>query len=183
MRPVNWNAEQYFKSDAGEFSALALAYLEGAIALEKERLKKGNVLSAPILALSSHGLELILKACFFLNEIAPPTRGPDGHNSLALWNSTIAAPLRERVVINAGIAAKIDQNNPAYRGVPSPDEASTLMADYAVELCKLNATRGYPLRYPPPEEIMVPRTPLLVKALWRTADDLVRWPWEFKLNA
>jgi hypothetical protein len=133
------------------------------------------------LALAGHGLELMLKACFHINGHMPPTKGKKGHDILALWAADVCEPIRGHVFVNAREVAEIDRASGQYPDVQG-DDALRLIEEYVTELCKLHGRDRYPLRYPTNEGQKAPRTPFLVKSLWRTADDLVKRPSAFDLN-
>lgn len=172
----------FFASKAGQFAGLAKSFLEGARVLDEARLVTGIILFPPTLALTGHGLELMLKACFHVNGYNPPTRGKKGHELEPLWLKDICEPLRSAVCANARLVAEYDRTNPRYRGVPDDADIPPLINQAVLDLCKLHGEEGYPLRYPPEDGKEAPRTPLLVKALWRTADDLLKRPAEFVLH-
>jgi len=171
----------FFSSEAGQFAGLAKAFLEGARVLDAAQPEIGRILFPPTLALAGHGLELILKACFFINGCEPTRRGNKGHRIELLWKAEICEPLRGAVYANARVVAEIDRSNSQYRGVPDDDNVLELIEEYVLELCNLHGENGYPLRYPAEQGREAPRTPFLVKSLWRTADDLVKRPREFEL--
>jgi hypothetical protein len=172
----------FFSSEAGRCAGLAKAFLEGARVLDEAQLENGRILFPPTLALAGHGLELMLKACFHIHGQKPPTKGRKGHEIELLWVADVCEPLRSAAYANAKLAAEIDRTNPRYLGVPDAAEVPQLIKQAVLDLCKLHGGEGYPLRYPPDDDKVGPRTPLLVKALWRTADDLVKRPTEFLLR-
>ena len=169
-------------SEAAEFASLGKSFLEGARVLDEAQLNNARILLRPILALAGQGLELILKACFHLNGQAPPHKGNTGHQILALWSADICEPLRGHFFANASVVAEMYRNSCHYRGVPHDDEVLPSIEHSVTELCKLHGRDRYPLRYPTDQGQLAPRTPFLVKSLWRTADDLVKRPKEFELR-
>lgn len=169
----------FFSSEAGEYASVAKAFLEGALTLDAARPSKDRILFRPTLALAGHGLELMLKACICLNGEQPPTKGRNGHDIVGLWQSDLCEPVRGHVYVNAKLAAEELRAGGDYLGVPDRDAVSPLVEEYVTELGKLHGGNGYPLRYPAHRDQMAPRTPFLVRSLWRTANDLVSRPNDF----
>ena len=62
-------------SDAGQHAAYACQILAGARTLSEARPSSRYRLLLPMLNLSGHGLELLLKACIYLNGNEPPRFG------------------------------------------------------------------------------------------------------------
>lgn len=175
--------KDFFTTDAGIHAGIAKSYLEGALTLNAARRDKGRILFRPTLALAGHGLEMMLKACSFLNGGKPPTTGRKGHDVVSLWKADECKPVREHVFSNARRVAAEDRASAAYPDVPEDDEIHPLIEKYVIDLGKLHGgDRGYPLRYPSDPGKMAPRTPFLVKSLWAAADDLVKRPNEFELH-
>lgn len=174
--------EDFLSSDAGNFASLAKQFLEGALTLSDAQREKGSILFRPTLALAGHGLEVMLKACFCLNGHKPPDRGPKGHDIVNLWTSAICEPVRGHVFANARQTANEDRKSGDYHHVPDDDEVLPLIEEYVIALGELHGRAGYPIRYSTDPDQKAPRTPFLVRSLWRTADDLVKRPGEFELR-
>lgn len=168
-------------SDAGRFAKTAKQFLEGALTLDAAQRDKGRILFRPTLSLAGHGLELMLKACVYLNGEQPTIKGRKGHDVLNLWNADICEPVRRHVFSNAIRVAEEDRTSGIYADVPRQDAIQPLILEYVVALAKLHGDPSYPLRYPASEKQYAPLTPLLVKSLWRASDDLVKRPNEFVL--
>lgn len=156
--------------------------MEGARTLVQAQPEKGRILFRPTLALAGHGLEMLLKACFYLNQKSPPTRGPEGHNIIKLWSDDVSEPVRGAVYLNARLAAETARIENVYPDVPSNDDADSKIEEYVNALGKLHGDRGHVLRYPSAEGQLAPRSPFLVETLWRTADDMVKRPSDFELS-
>ncbi|MBW7922389.1 MAG: hypothetical protein H3C51_09850 [Rubellimicrobium sp.] len=175
--------EDFLVTDAGQHAALAKQFLEGALTLDEARPRKGKILFVPTLALAGHGLELLLKASILLNGGDPPTKGRKGHGVADLWSQELCEPVRDHVYANANLVVQADRENPLYIDVPGENEdILPLIEEYVVALGRLHGEDGYPLRYPSAPGKDAPRTPFLVKSLWRTADDLVKRPTDFLLD-
>lgn len=173
----------FFSTDAGQFASAAKQFLEGARVLDEAPLSPIRLLFRPTLHLAGHGLELMLKACVYLNDSKPSTSGSQGHNIDHLWSLPICEPVRGHVRINAHLAVQEDRSNPRYRGIPAIADVDQLIDEHVKALCDLHGPgSGYPLRYPADPDAKGPNTPLLVKSLWRTADDLVKRPNDFRLD-
>lgn len=172
----------FFDTPAGKHASLAKQFLEGALTLDAAQQEKGRILFVPTLALAGHGLELMLKACMFLNKEEPPRSGPNGHKVSDFWKREVCEPVRGTVYAHANIAVLEHRESPLYRGVPDENEDVTaIIEDYVASLGNLHGEKSFPLRYPSAPDKKGPRTPLLVKALWGAADDFVKRPDEFRL--
>ena len=172
----------FFTSDAGQFAMLAKQFLEGARTLDAAQRDKGKILLRPTLALAGHGLELMLKACVYLNGQVPQTSGSRGHDIINLWDKDICESVKRHVFANACRIATEDRESGIYHDVPTQDEILPLIEEYVVSLGKLHGDAPYALRYPTNPDQMAPRTPLLVKSLWGASDDLLKRPNEFIMH-
>lgn len=173
----------FFSSDAGQCAIVAKEFLEGALTLNAAQRDKGRILFRPTLALAGHGLELMLKACSYLNGQPPRTSGRKGHDIVSLWGADVCEPVRGHVFVNAHRVAAEDRASRDYPDVPDDDDILPLIEEYVIALGKLHGgTGGYPLRYPSDPGQKAPRTPFLVKTLWAAADDFVRRPNDFELR-
>lgn len=173
--------KEFFASDAGQCAAIAKSFLEGAVVLDAAQRDNGRLLFRPTLALAAHGLELMLKSCFYLNDQKPPTKGRKRHDIVHLWQHDASEPLRGSVYVNALLVTAQARERDDYPDLPHDDDIVPLIDEYVIALGKLHGGDGYPLRYPSDPRVKAPRTPLLVKSLWGAADDLVKRPSDFKL--
>jgi hypothetical protein len=183
MDEMDYLTNDFFSSEAGQFSVIAKQFLEGALTLDVERRKhnKSRMLFRPTLALAGHGLELMLKACVYLNGKEPTIKGRKGHDVLRLWNSDICEPVRRHVFANAILVSEEDRTSGIYHDVPEQNEIESIIAEYVVELGKLHGKAPYQLRYYASTNQTAPNSPLLVRSLWKTSDDFVKRPNEFML--
>lgn len=173
----------FFSSDAGQHALIAKQFLEGALTLDAAGTRKRPILFRPTLALAGHGLEMMLKACWLLNDRMPPKQGRKGHDIVGLWKAEESKLMRSRLFENAGDVAARDRASGDYLDVPDRNEVRQIIEEYVIELGNLHSgVNGYALRYPSDPSQKAPRTPFLVKSLWRVADDLVKRPEEFKLR-
>lgn len=171
----------FFSSDAGQFASAAKQFLDGALTLSDAQGQQFQTLLRPTLALAGHGLELLLKACICLNGEKPETSGKKGHDIPSMWSSATCEPVRDHVFENAKFVVNEARSSSHFRGEPKDAEVLPLIKEYVLALAKLHAANPYPLRYPTDPETKAPKSPFLVKSLWRTADDFVRRPSDFKL--
>lgn len=170
-------------SEAEQHAAIAKAYLEAALLLSLAQREKGRILFRPTLSLAGHGLELMLKACWLLNNHSPERKGGKGHDIISLWRAEVCEPVRGHVIFNASKVAEEDRASGKYQDVPTLEEVSPLITEYVEALGKLHGSVGeYPLHYPSHAGLRAPRTPFLVRSLRETADDLVKRPLEFELK-
>ena len=172
----------FFSTNAGKFASLAKQHLDGALYLDEGQREKGKIVRLPTLALTGHGLELMLKACICLNGQSSPAKGSDGHDIVKMWSEEVCEPVRGNVFLNASSVAETDRTTGVYPDPIDGHEVLPLIEEYILALGKLHGERGYPLRYPSDDGKLAPNTPLLVKSLWRTADVLVKRPNDFKLS-
>ncbi len=173
--------EDFFSTDARQRASMAKQYLEGALTLDAAQGVKGRILFLPTLALAGHGLELMLKACLFLNGKQPDEVRKCGHKITKLWALDICEPVRGHVFANAFRVAAEDRANGAYPDSINEVEVLPLIEEYVIALGKLHGEGDFPLRYPADPNLKAPRTPFLVKSLWGAADDLVKRPSDFRL--
>lgn len=175
--------EKSFSKKGREHAYLAKQFLEGALTLDAAQQKKGRILFVPTLSLAGHGLELMLKACIYLNGETPPTDSKNGHMIDVLWARDICEPVRALVYAHAILVAEEARNDPSYRGVPNAgDDVVPLIEQYVTDLAKLHGEYGKPLRYPSDSDKEAPQTPFVVKSLWGAADELIRRPDDFVLK-
>ena len=167
--------------DPRQYANIAKQYLEGALTLDHAQPDKGRILVLPTLSLAAHGLEMMLKACLYLND-KPPPRGSKGHDISIFWHDVVCEPLRGAVFVNAHLVAAEFRANKVYPDVPEDDDILPIIEEYVISLGQLHSRiGGYALRYPSEPSRKFPRTPFLVNTLWRTADDLVKRLSELKL--
>lgn len=172
----------FFDTPAGKHASLAKQFLEGALTLDAAQTEKGRILFVPTLTLAGHGLELMLKACMLLNKEEPPRNGRDGHNVSAFWKRDVCEPVRGKIYAHANIAVLEYKESLLYCGIPCENEdVIAIIEDYVASLGDLHGERHFPLRYPSTTDKKGPITPLLIKALWSTADDFVKQPDDFRL--
>ncbi|WP_026479713.1 hypothetical protein [Ahrensia sp. 13_GOM-1096m] len=166
------------------FAAIANQFLLAAMTLNEAQKDQGKALFLPTLALAGHGLEMMLKACFFLNNKAPVTKGKKGHDIVSMWHDNICEPIRGHVFVNAHrVVADLRDDARGYVfGIPKDEEILTLIDKYVIELGSLHGGAGYPLRYPTETDRQAPKTPFLVMTLYGVADDMVKRPHDFEVS-
>ena len=169
-------------SEAVKFAIVSLQFFEAARVLSAAQREKGRILFRPTLMVAGQGLEMLLKACWHLNALEPPKSGKEGHDIKSLRQPDICEPVRKHLIHNALLAVEEGRESGIYTGIPKNKNVPSLIEKCVLELGSLHASKNYPLRYPTSENINAPRTPFLVNALWKTADDLVRRPNDFELN-
>ena len=174
--------QDFFSTDAGQRASMAKQYLEGALTLDAAQRVKGQILFLPTLALAGHGLELMLKACHFLNGKSPAEVKKYGHIIAKMCALDICEPIRGHVFANASWVAAEECANGAYPDSIKEAEVLPLIKEYVIALGKLHGEGDFPLRYPVDPNLEAPRTPFLVKSLWGAADDLVKRPSDFRLS-
>ena len=171
---------EFTHSDAGRYAIIAKQFMEAAQTLVAAAPHKQRMLFRPTLTLAGHGLEVMLKACTFLNGETPATSGQVGHNIAKLWESEVCEAVRGHVLINARNAADEARDQRVFSDVPRSDDVERLINEYVKELGSLH-TKNL-LRYLSDPKTQAPRAPFLVQSLWRTSDDLLKRPNDFILN-
>lgn len=129
-------------SDAGQHAAYACQILAGARTLSEARPSSRYRLLLPMLNLSGHGLELLLKACIYLNGNEPPRFGQEGHNVKAMWDREDCEPVRVHVAYNAHLAVIEARAEMLYPDIPSDDEVGHLIEEYVSVLVSAISTLG-----------------------------------------
>lgn len=162
-----------------DHAVVAKRFLQAALELDYAKPEKRRMLFVPALFLAGQGLELMLKACVFLNGKVPPKN----HDICGLWRRDDCEPVRGHVYLHAGHAVEEARENPSYLGVPDESEdILSLIEEYVIALGELHGGKGHTLRYPSEPEAQGPRRLFLVRALWGATDDLVRNPDSFRLE-
>lgn len=170
-------------SNAGQYAAYAVQILSGARVLSSARLVSPYKLLLPMLNLSGHGLELLLKACIYLNGDVPPNSGIEGHNVKKMWERDDCEPVRVHLNYNARIAVIEARLENIFPDIPDDDEIDGLIDEYVKVLAELHGMRRVlPLRYPSENEHCIPRSPMLPMALHMTAEDFCRNSTAFELK-
>lgn len=170
-------------SEAGRHAAYAVQILAGARTISEARFSSRRRLLLPMLNLSGHGLELLLKACILINDGRPPAHGSEGHNVQAMWARRECEPVRVHVTYNARLAVLEARSERLYPDIPRDDEIEHLVEDYVLALAQLHGMpRTFPLRYPANDNFKGPRSPMLPQALHMTAEDFCRNPTSFVLQ-
>lgn len=170
-------------SDAGQHAAYASQILAGARTISEARLTSRYRLLLPMLNLSGHGLELLLKACIYLNGNEPPRYGQEGHNVKAMWDREDCEPVRVHVAYNAHLAVIEARAERLYPDIPSDDEVGDLITEYVSALGELHGMpKEWPLRYPSNVERYAPRSPMLPIALHMSAEDFCRNSTNFEVK-
>ncbi|UHS56809.1 hypothetical protein [Agrobacterium vaccinii] len=171
----------FWDTDAGKFISRAKCFLEAAYVLDdKMHDGRSGMLFAPALHLTGHGLELMLKGCLLHNGLPKKKAISYGHDVNQMWDHDLVAPMRQAARVNAGISFQMALEAKRFPDTHKVDDPVALFDEYRIALGALHAEqKHYPIRYPTDVDRVAPRTPLLVAALWRTADDYVKRPGEF----
>jgi len=173
----------FSKTEAWGFLSRAKAFLEAAEVLKTEIVTHNRItLFAPTLHNAGHGLELLLKGCLIHNGVPTADAVNYRHNVNAMWELPQVSKLREIAAINAKTTHAEALASGLYPDAATVADPAKLFEEYRHELGRLHAEAGkFPLRYPTHVDERAPRTPLLVGTLWRTADDYVKRPNEFRM--
>lgn len=171
----------FFASEGGRFVARAKCFLEAANVLTIEmRADNNRMLFSPTLHLIGHGLELLLKGHLIHNGMSKARAVKFGHDVNSMWDLEEACILRSAAIANAHIAHQEEVAHGYYGDAFLVDDVPLFFEEYRKAIGDLHGERGvFALRYPTEEDRYAPRVPLVVGALWRTADDYVKRPAEF----
>jgi len=181
--PKKGRHDDFNTSNAGQHAAYAVQILSGARVLSSARPVSPYKLLLPMLNLSGHGLELLLKACIYLNGSVPSKSGTEGHNVKEMWDRYDCEPVRVHMYYNAWLAVIEARSENIYPDIPDDDEIDGLTDEYVKVLAELHGMRRVlPLRYPSEIKHRVPRSPMLPTALHMTAEDFCRNSTAFKLE-
>ncbi|MEC9065750.1 MAG: hypothetical protein VX569_00550 [Pseudomonadota bacterium] len=160
-----------------------MQYLMSALVWSDAQATEGRAVFRPTLALAGQGLELMLKACMLWNGKSPPLKGPQGHAIQDFWEDEVCEPVRGNAFANAEVVAeelRLAGSNPSDKSLEG--DLIELVDKYVASLAGLHAA-PYELRYPGDPATEGPRTPWFVRVLYRTADDFLKNPSDFKLRA
>ncbi|MBX4894925.1 hypothetical protein [Rhizobium bangladeshense] len=175
-------SKDFLETDAGTFIGRAKCFLEAARVLDDKMLDgRSGMLFAPALHLAGHGLELLLKGCLIHNGLSKMRVVGFGHRINEMWAVDLVEPLRLAAGYNAGITHQEAVACGLFQDAKNIDNPREVFEEYRSALGDLHAeTKVYPIRYPTEDERVGPKTPLLVGTLWRTADDYVKRPDDFR---
>jgi hypothetical protein len=170
----------FLETEAGQCAVIAKQFLEAAEVVTAAQIERGRILHRPALFLAGQGLEQLVKACIWINGSQPPTKGREGHDILSLWPRHECSILRLMIFQNAEVAAEEARASHRFRDVPSHADVREMMEDHVASLANLHGRKDYPLRYQGIPSDRGPQPFLLTRALWLTADDLVKRPETFR---
>ncbi|MBO9124822.1 MULTISPECIES: hypothetical protein [unclassified Rhizobium] len=174
----------FFETDAGKFISRAKCFLEAAGVLDDKMADgRSGMLFTPTLHLVGHGIELLLKGCMLHNGISKVQVIGYGHRINDMWLRAEVETLRSMARHNAVISHEYALTSGRFPDAARITNPVATFEEYLGALGHLHAEpRQYPIRYPTDDERVAPRTPLLVAALWRTADDYVKRPNDFLIR-
>ena len=174
----------FWEEDSGKFISRAKCYLEGAAVLDDKMTSgHGGMLFTPTLHLIGHGLELLLKGCLLHNGLTKDQVIAFGHRINDMWNHDLVVRVRAASMENARVSHEHAKASGLFPDAAKVTDPVAVFDEYRTALGNLHAEpRLYPIRYPTADERVAPKTPLIVGALWRTADDYVKRPNEFLIT-
>lgn len=174
-------ADDFWETDAGRFISRAKCFLEAAGVLDDKMADgRSGMLFTPTLHMVGHGVELLLKGCLLHNGMSKVQVIGFGHRINDMWSTPGAERLRLGARHNSIISHEYALTCGRFPDAARITDPVATFEEYLCALGRLHAEpRQYPIRYPTDDERVAPRTPLLVAALWRTADDYVKRPDEF----
>lgn len=177
--------KDFSDTDHGKLLASAKGFLKAADVLRRsEEYKKSQILFAPTLHLTAHGIEVLLKANLVgagltLGEV----KNKYGHSILKLWQHGSNQRLRDMAANEAKIAwqqAQVDGSWPdCFKGDPV-----ILLNEYIAKLNELHTKdTDYALRYIPASGLQGPRPHLLIDTFLVVTDFCIRQPNALVLTA
>ncbi|MBJ6988862.1 hypothetical protein [Devosia sp. MC521] len=128
-----------------------------------------SYLWVPTLTAAAQGLEHLVKACHYLNGVTPATSGAAGHDIPTMLRHPVCTNLHSRIRWQAERVAK-ELRTADYKGMITHDVAGDVIIEALLVLAQLQAKNQ--LRYTPRERELAPRTPLVVKTLFRVSQEL-----------
>lgn len=170
--------EEFHETDHRKLLATAKRYLSGADVLRRsEDYQTSRVLFTPVLHLTAHGMEVLLKANLVGAGLTlDDLRKKYGHNIGALWAHDLNRLLREEA---ASVARKIwQQAQSAGQWQDQFDEdPAALLEEYSAAISALHtAATDYALRYVAASEMIAPRPHLLIETFLQISDLCIRQP-------
>lgn len=170
--------EEFYKTDHWKLLATAKRFLTGADVLRRSsEYQSSSVLFTPVLHLTAHGIEVLLKANLVgagltLDEV----RKKHGHNIATLWAHDLNQLLRDEA---ASEARKVWQSAQAEGRWQDrfDDDPVKLLDEYLSAINALHtAASEYALRYVAASEMTAPRPHLLIETFLPISDLCVRQP-------
>ena len=170
--------EEFSETDHWKLLATAKRFLSAADVLRRsEEYQTSRVLFTPVLHLTAHGIEVLLKANLVGAGLSlGDVRKKYGHNIAALWAHDLNQPLREEA---ASEARKVWQQAQADGNWPDRfnGEPVALLEEYLAAINALHtAASEYALRYVAASEMTAPRPHLLIDTFLPISDLCVRQP-------
>lgn len=162
------------ESEAGKLAIAAYRYLVAARTIF-EHTDRPRLMLAPILHLSAHGLEVLLKSTLALQgEGARELQNQFGHNILSMWTDPRCQLVREEALQWSETADAKAASVARLRG-PKTKAPREMLDRCVADISRLHSRQPHPLRYIPGDE-MVPPPHLLIFSLEPVADAAMRNP-------
>lgn len=173
--------EQFSDTDHWKLLATAKRFLTAADVLRRsEEYQSSRVLFTPVLHLTAHGIEVLLKANLLGAGLTlDDVKKKYGHSIAALWADDLNQLLRDEA---ASEARKVWQNAQADGKWPDrfDDDPVALLEEYLAAINALHtAASEYALRYVAASEMTAPRQHLLIETFLPVSDLCVRQPRAF----
>lgn len=170
--------EEFYETDHWKLLATAKRFRTGADVLRRSaEYQSSKVLFTPVLHLTAHGIEVLLKANLVgaglsLDEV----RKKHGHDIAALWAHDLNRLLRDEAASEARKIWQSAQTDERWQD-RFDDEPVKLLEEYLAAINALHtAASEYALRYVAASEMRAPRPHLLIETFIPVSDLCVRQP-------
>lgn len=169
--------EKFFETDHWKLLATAKRYLAAANLLRRsDEYKTSNVLLTPVLHLTAHGLEVLLKANLVGAGLTVEAVKDFGHDISSLWEHDLNRLLRDEALSEAQKAWCQAQASGSWPDTFDAD-AQAMLQEHIRALSTLHTKESkFALRYIAASDMEGPRPHLLVETFLPIADLCVRQP-------
>lgn len=170
--------EEFSETDHWKLLATAKRFLSAADVLRRsEEYRTSRVLFTPVLHLTAHGIEVLLKANLVGAGLTlDDVRKKYGHSIAALWAHDLNQPLRDEAASEARKVWHRAQTDGNWLDRFDGDPV-TLLEEYLAAINTLHtAASEFALRYVAASEMTAPRPHLLIETFLPISDLCVRQP-------
>lgn len=161
----------YLDSDAGKLATASYRYLCAAKTIF-EHTAQPRLMLAPVMHLTAHGLETLLKSCLSFQGVAAHELRGIGHDIMKMWSDPRCALVRESALAWSDTAYESAAALGKLRG-PRTDNPRQMLEQSVGDISRLHSKQPHPLRYlhsdemvPPPHLLIFSLEPVADRALW-----------------
>lgn len=161
----------YLETDAGKLATASYRYLCAAKTIF-EHTDRPKLMLAPVLHLSAHGLETLLKSSLSFQGVEARELRAIGHDIIRMWTDPRCALVREAALAWSETAHETAASLGKLYG-PGTDNPREMLERIVADVSKLHSKQPHPLRYlhgeelvPPPHLLIFSLEPVAYKMLW-----------------